>query len=467
MSEELREACGVFGIVRRSDSARRTAQALFALQHRGQESAGIAVLNDGNIHLERGMGLVSEVFTDDRMRTLVGDAAIGHVRYSTTGGSRPENAQPLFFRSRRGPIALGHNGNLVDAVAARRDLELQGAIFQTTTDTEVIAHLMARSDSPDNASALSEALQRLHGGYALTLLGRDGILGARDPFGIRPLVLGELDGVPCLASESCALTAIGAAYVRDVAPGEILRLTHEGEIEVITPGNPARERLCAFELIYFARPDSLVDGESIYLTRRRLGHELAREAPSPADVVIGVPDSSLPAAEGYATELGLPQELGLVKNRYIGRTFINPGQSDRTSGVKRKLTVVPEVVRGRRVALVDDSLVRGTTTRYLTQVLRDAGASEVHVRIASPRYLHPCHYGIDTSNRDELIAVAHDDEELCRMIGADSLRFLSTEGVRRASHKQDHCLACFSGDYPVPVDLDAAKDDLEHEGVPR
>lgn len=466
MSPELREACGVFGIVGTEDAARLAAQALFALQHRGQESAGIAVLRDGAILLEKGMGLVGEVFTEQLLERLPGRSAIGHVRYSTTGASRPENAQPLFFRSRRGPLALGHNGNLVDAVAARRQLEESGAIFQTTTDTEVIAHLMARSDKEDNPAALTAALSELHGGYALTVLAREGIIGARDPFGIRPLVLGELAGMPCLASETCALTAIGAQYVRDVHPGEILLLSHDGQVRVITRGNPARERLCAFELIYFARPDSHVDGESIYLTRRRLGHELAREAPAPADVVIGVPDSSLPAAEGYAAELGLPQELGLVKNRYVGRTFINPGVADRASGVQRKLTVVPEVVRGRRVALVDDSLVRGTTTRHLTHLLREAGASEVHVRIASPRYLHPCHYGIDTSSRDELIAAARTVAELSGLIGADSLCFLSSEGVRRASRKGDHCLACFTGDYPVPVPDDARKDALE-EGIPR
>ncbi len=451
MTDELREACGVFGIVGRPDAAALTAEALFALQHRGQESAGIAVLDEGAIRLHKGMGLVHEVFQVEDVTRLPGTSAIGHVRYSTTGASRPENAQPLYVRAHLGPFALAHNGNLVDALAARDRLEREGAIFQTTTDTEVVAHLMARSRSGSLEEAFQDALSQLSGGYAFAVLTPNGVLGARDPFGIRPLVLGELHGMPCLASETCALTAVGADYLREVEPGEVVQLDVHGGIQVLTPGDPSREKLCAFELIYFARPDSRSAGESIYQARRRLGQQLAREAPAPADVVLGVPDSSLPAAEGYAAELLLPQELGLVKNRYVGRTFINPGQHSRESGVQRKLTVVAEVVRGRRVALIDDSLVRGTTMRHLTRLLRDAGAIEVHVRIASPRYLHPCHYGIDTSNRDELIAVAAGEDHLRQLIGADSLKFLSAQGVLRATGRPDHCLACFTGEYPVPV----------------
>ncbi len=451
MTDELREACGVFGIVGRRDAAALTAEALFSLQHRGQESAGIAVLDDDGIHLHKGMGLVHEVFGADDILQLKGYSAIGHVRYSTTGASRPENAQPLYVRSHLGPFALGHNGNLVDAQAARDRLERQGAIFQTTTDTEVVAHLMARSQGGSLEAAFQDALTQLSGGYAFTLLTPNGVLGARDPFGIRPLVLGRLQGMPCLASETCALTAIGADFVREVEPGEVVQLDLMGDVHVLRPGDPAHEKLCAFELIYFARPDSRYGGESIYQARRRLGQQLAREAPAPADVVLGVPDSSLPAAEGYAAELGLRQELGLVKNRYVARTFIHPAQQSRESGVQRKLTVVAEVVRGRRVALIDDSLVRGTTMRHLTRLLREAGATEVHVRIASPRYLHPCHYGIDTSNRDELIAVAAGENALRGLIGADSLRFLSAQGVLRATGRPDHCLACFTGEYPVPV----------------
>ncbi len=451
MTGELREACGVFGIVGRPDAAALAAEALFALQHRGQESAGIAVFADGGIQMRKGMGLVHEVFQADDIARLKGLTAIGHVRYSTTGASRPENAQPLYVRAHLGVFALAHNGNLVDALAARDRLERQGAIFQTTTDTEVVAHLMARSQAGSLEEAFQDALGRLSGGYAFAVLTPDGVLGARDPYGIRPLVLGQLDGMPCIASETCALTAVGADFVREVGPGEVVRLDAQAGVTVLTPGEPRREKLCAFELIYFARPDSRFGGESVYQARRRLGQQLAREAPAPADVVLGVPDSSLPAAEGYATELGLPQELGLVKNRYVGRTFIHPAQRSRESGVQRKLTVVAEVVRGRRVALIDDSLVRGTTMRHLTRLLREAGATEVHVRIASPRYLHPCHYGIDTSNRDELIAVAAQEDELRALIGADSLKFLSAQGVLRGTGRPDHCLACFTGDYPVPV----------------
>ncbi len=463
MSGELREACGVFGIVGTPSAPRLAAEALFALQHRGQESAGIAALDAGQILLEKGMGLVQEVFTEERLARLSGEAAIGHVRYSTTGGSRPENAQPLYFRARLGPFALAHNGNLVDAMRERKALESEGAIFQTTTDTEVVAHVMAHSSAQTLQGSLQDALSRLHGGYALVVLFRGGVLGARDPFGIRPLVLGRIGTMPCLASETCALTAVGAVYERDVRPGEILWLTAEGDLVEVAEGEMEREKLCAFELIYFSRPDSLARGESIYAARYRLGRQLGREAPAPADLVLGVPDSSLPAAEGYAAELGLPQELGLVKNRYVGRTFIRPGRDGRTAGVQRKLSVVPEVVRGRSVALIDDSLVRGTTMRHLTQILREAGATAVHVRIASPRYLHPCHYGIDTSNRDELIAADLDPEVLRHRIGADSLQFLSAAGVLRATGHRDHCLACFTGEYPVPVPLDLRKDSAEEE----
>ncbi|MDA8344150.1 MAG: amidophosphoribosyltransferase [Thermaerobacter sp.] len=463
MSGELKEACGVFGIVGTPGAPHLAAEALFALQHRGQESAGIAAISNGQLLLEKGMGLVHEVFTEERLARLQGEMVIGHVRYSTTGASRPENAQPLYFRARLGPFALAHNGNLVDAMQERKALEAQGAIFQTTTDTEVVAHVMAHSSAQTLPQSLLDALGRLHGGYAIVVLFRGGVLGARDPYGIRPLVLGRLRGKPCLASETCALTAVGAVYERDVRPGEILWLTPQGDVMEIAAGDAKREKLCAFELIYFARPDSQVRGESIYGARYRLGQQLAKEAPAAADLVLGVPDSSLPAAEGYAAELGIPQELGLVKNRYVGRTFIRPGRDGRTAGVQRKLSVVPEVVRGRAVALIDDSLVRGTTMRHLTQILREAGATAVHVRIASPRYLHPCHYGIDTSNRDELIANESDPKILLQRIGADSLQFLSAEGVLRATGHQDHCLACFTGDYPVPVPLDLRKDSAEEE----
>lgn len=447
-----REACGVFGVMGVPEAAAVTVRALFALQHRGQESAGVAVARDGVLKRRVGMGLVADVFPGPLDDSLAGDTAIGHVRYSTTGESRVENAQPLLLRGWRGEVALAHNGNLVNAVTLRRHLETTGSIFQTTTDTEVLAHLFMRSEASTSEEALVDALRQVQGGYAFLVLTGDTLFAVRDPAGIRPLVLGELLGRYVVASESCALDAVGARLLRDVAPGELLVIRDRGrQLESRFPLPRATPAPCVFEYIYFARPDSELEGQNVHQVRRRLGRELARESPAPADLVIGVPDSSVSAAAGYAEALGLPYEMGLVKNRYVGRTFIQPTQALRQEAVRLKLNAIPRVVGGKRVVLVDDSIVRGTTSRHLVQLLRDAGAKEVHLRIASPPYRHPCHYGIDTSAAGQLLARGRDVEDMRAYLGADSLAFLSPEGVARAVGTPHQCMACFTGRYPVPL----------------
>ncbi|HEX6988634.1 MAG TPA: amidophosphoribosyltransferase [Bacillota bacterium] len=453
---ELREECGVFAVVGHPDAVRLTYYGLYALQHRGQESAGIAVARPGGeIHHHRAMGLVSEVFDDETLQRLAGLApgpslALGHVRYSTTGASRLENAQPLVMRCRGDQLALAHNGNLVDAAAWRRRLEAEGAIFQTTTDTEIIAHLAARR-AGTWAEALAGAVAQVHGGYALGALTPGGLFAARDPHGIRPLMLGRLDDAHVLASETCAFDTVGATPLREVEPGEWLWIDQQG-LRSGRLAEPRRQAFCVFEFIYFARPDSVFRGRPVHEVRKRLGRLLAREAPVDADVVIGVPDSSLPAAAGYGEASGIPVELGLIKNRYVGRTFIRPGAASRAEAVRIKLNPIRGVVAGRRVILVDDSLVRGTTSRRLVQALRDAGALEVHLRITSPPYRFSCHYGVDTADRSQLIASQHDTEEIRRMVGADSLHFLSSEAMLAATglEADSFCLGCFSGRYPVP-----------------
>jgi len=453
----LREECGVFGIWGHPQAVHLTHVALFALQHRGQESAGLASVRDGQLRLHKGMGLVSEVFTEGVLRDMAGQAAIGHVRYSTFGSSDPVNAQPLVIRYHRGMLALAHNGNLVNAPQLRDELEAQGSIFQTTLDTEVIAHLIARRPSRELTEAVAGSLAEVKGGYALLFLSPGAMIGARDPNGIRPLSLGKLDGAWCLASESCAFDAVGAEFVRDVEPGEMVVITPGGMVSqrIAPPGRPA---LCVFEYIYFARPDSDLEGLNVHSVRKQLGRVLARVAPVPADLVTGVPDSSVSAATGYAEEAGIPYEMGLVKNRYIGRTFIEPRQEGRALAVRLKLNPLRRVVEGKRVILVDDSIVRGTTSRYIVGLLREAGAREVHLRISSPPYRFPCYYGIDTSAHGELVAADRDVEEIRSLVGADSLAYLPVEGLAEALGRplDRYCLACFTGEYvvPVPVALD-------------
>ncbi len=454
MSDELREECGVFGIWGDMESALKAYWGTFSLQHRGQESAGIAVLDRDEITVHKGMGLMTEALRVETEVLRPGHAALGHVRYSTSGESSLVNAQPLLMRTRFGSLALAHNGNLVNAAELREELAQSGSIFQGTSDSEVLAHLLAKSTEEHLFEALLASLPKLKGGFAFAVLSREGLFAARDPHGIRPLVLGcTPDGGSVIASETCALDTTRADWLRDVAPGELAAINDQGMAfqPFISQNDQPRRALCSFETIYFARPDSQIDGQSTHLSRRQLGRRLAAEAPVEADVVIGVPDSSLPAAMGYAEEAGLPFDFGLVKHRYIARTFIAPNQSARESSVQQKLSAVREVVAGKRVVLVDDSLVRGTTSRRLVLLLRQAGAQEVHMRIASPPYREPCHYGIDTSRAGELAARSMSLNELRISVGADSLAYLSLQGLEAGLGPQGWCMACFGAGYPVSL----------------
>jgi amidophosphoribosyltransferase len=451
--------CGIFAVWGHPAPVRLTYYALFALQHRGQEAAGIAALSGRELEVRRGQGLVVEALRAADLEALeaIGPvAAIGHVRYSTTGGSAPANAQPLLMHYRGGSVAIAHNGNLTNAGLLKAECEAQGSIFQTSTDTEIIAHLMARSGEADMGRALLRALERVEGAWSLAVATRDRIWLCRDPFGIRPLVLGRLGEAWVAASETCALDAVGATAVRAVEPGEVVELDGAGPrtLRHLAGRDP---HLCLFEFIYLARPDSELEGRNVHLVRKEMGRRLARQAPVRADVVVGVPDSGVSAAVGFAEEAGLPLELGLIKNRYVGRTFIQPAQDLREVGVRMKLNAVPAVVAGRRVVLVEDSIVRGTTARYLVGLVRRAGAAEVHLRVASPPFLYPCYYGIDIPTREELLAPGRTVEDMARLLGADSLAFLDLEGARAAAGGGGFCVACFTGRYPVePRDAAAA-----------
>ena len=446
------DECGVFGVCDSEDAANLAYLGLYALQHRGQESAGIASLDEGRIRVEREMGYVADVFDEARLSRLPGRTAIGHVRYSTAGASLLENAQPIVFATGRGPLALAHNGNLVNAREIRTVLESKGALFTTTSDSEVILHLVARSQSPTLSGAIAEALLEVRGAYSIVILSREGIFAARDPNGIRPLSLGMREGSPVVASETCAFDLIGAKFERDVEAGEIVKLSREGftshrfAFPLSTP--------CVFEHVYFARPDSMVFGRSVAASRQGFGRRLAREHPAQADVVVAVPDSGMYPALGYAEESKIPFALGLVRNHYVGRTFIEPKQSIRHFGVKVKLNPVREVVEGKRIVLVDDSIVRGTTSRKIVRMLREAGAREVHVRVASPPTMNSCHYGIDTPTKDELIAANQSVAGIREFIEADSLGYLSVEGMLEAFGRpmQATCTACFTGVYPVEIE---------------
>lgn len=452
LEDKFQDECGVFGIYAPGqDVARLTYYGLYALQHRGQESAGIAVGNGHCISVKKRMGLVSEIFPNpEYLECMQGDAAIGHVRYSTSGGSSLANAQPLLIKYRMGSLAVAHNGNLVNGKSLRRELEEKGSIFQTTTDSELIAHLIARDDSNETEEAIANATPLLKGAYAFVLLTENSLIGLRDPNGIRPLSLGRVQGGYVLASETCAFDTIGAEFIREIQPGEMIVIDSHG-MRSRTPVAGKRKALCVFEYIYFARPDSNLEGQNVHLVRKELGRKLAREHPVEADIVTGVPDSSIAAATGFAEEVGLPYEMGLIKNRYIGRTFIQPTQNLRDLGVKLKLNPVKKIVEGKRVVLVDDSIVRGTTSLQIVQMLKNAGAKEVHVRISSPPVMGCCYYGIDTSASEELIACTMKTSEICKTIGADSLGYLSFEGMLSAVglKASEVCLACFDKKYPV------------------
>ena len=447
------DECGVFGVSDSEDAANLAYLGLYALQHRGQESAGIASLHEGKIHVEREMGYVADVFDESRLSRLPGKTAIGHVRYSTAGASLLINAQPIVFATGRGPLALGHNGNLVNAREIRSSLEASGALFTTTSDSEVILHLIARSKAPTLAGAIAEALLEVRGAYSIVILSQEGIFAARDPNGVRPLSLGVREGSPVVASETCAFDLIGARYERDVEPGEIVKLALDGAVTSHRFAFPISTP-CVFEHVYYARPDSMVFGRSVAASRQGFGRRLAREHPASADVVVPVPDSGMYAALGYAEESGIPFALGLVRNHYVGRTFIEPKQAIRHFGVKVKLNPVREIVEGKRVVLVDDSIVRGTTSRKIVRMLREAGAREVHVRVSSPPTMNTCHYGIDTPTRGELIAANQSVEEIRRFIEANSLGYLSVEGMLAAFGRpqQATCTACFTGIYPVEIE---------------
>jgi amidophosphoribosyltransferase len=451
--DRFHDQCGLFGVFGHPEAAHLAYMGLYALQHRGQESAGITVGDGRRLRLEKGMGLVNDVFTAERLDALPGDRAIGHVRYSTSGDTVATNAQPYLIECHRGPIAIGHNGNLVNAAILRQELEAAGSIFQSTSDTEVILHLYARSHRERLEDAIASSLYKVMGAFSLLFLTPEALVAARDPWGFRPLVLGKLNGATIVASETCALDLIDAQYLRDVEPGEVLVVDAEG-LRSFKPFPPEPTAHCVFEHVYFARPDSLVFGRTVLESRLRLGRELAREAPAPADVVVPIPDSGMGAALGFAQASGLPFEWGLIRNHYVGRTFIQPRQGQRSVGVKIKLNPVRQVIEGRRVVLVDDSIVRGTTSRKIVRMIREAGAREVHMRISSPPTTGPCYYGIDTPLKSELIASSHSVEEIRRFVEADSLAYLSHDGLLRAVADEAggrHCTACFSGRYPVAV----------------
>ena len=456
--DRLREECGVFGIYGHPDAAAITALGLHALQHRGQEAAGIVTYDGRRFNSERRMGMVGDNFTKaSTIQRLAGDRAIGHVRYSTTGETILRNVQPLFAELDSGGFALAHNGNLTNALTIRRDLIRSGAIYQSTSDTEVVLHLVARSRKHAIVERFIEALRQIEGAYAFVALTNKKLIGARDPLGIRPLVIGQLGDRYILASETCALDIIGAHFVRDVENGEVVVISDEG-IESIRPFPKQPARPCIFEYIYFARPDSIVHGRSVYNVRKAMGAELAHEMPTDADVVVPVPDSGVPAALGYARAANIPYELGIIRNHYVGRTFIEPTQTVRELGVRRKHSANRAVVEGKRIVLIEDSIVRGTTSVKIVQMMRDAGATEVHFRISSPPITHPDYYGIDTPVREKLLAANHNLEEMRELIGADSLAFLSVDGIYRAMGAgprnpvrpqfTDHC---FTGDYPTSL----------------
>jgi amidophosphoribosyltransferase len=472
MFDKFREECGVFGVLHHRDAANLVYLGLYALQHRGQESAGIASIADSapspeapvkpQIHVEKEMGYVADIFTHERLSRLPGTMAIGHVRYSTAGGSMLCNAQPLVAATSKGPIALAHNGNLVNGPELRAELERDGAIFGSMSDTEAIVHLIARSRLKNVEAAFVDALSQIQGAYSIAAMAPGKLFAARDPYGFRPLVIGRIGDALCISSETCAFDLIGAEVVREVRAGEIVVIESAGvddpaRIRTIHYRESTREARCIFEHVYFARPDSAVFGENVAVVRKRFGAQLAREHPVDADVVVPVPDSGVFAALGYAQESGIPYEFGLVRNHYVGRTFIEPKQSIRHFGVKVKLNPVREIVAGKRVVLIDDSIVRGTTSKKIVKMLKDAGATEVHMRISSPPTTGPCYYGIDTPKRRDLIASSKSVEEIREYIEADSLGYLSIggllDGVRGTAGDPDalYCTACFTGNYPVTL----------------
>ena len=466
----LREECGVFGVFspQTADVASTAYYGLFALQHRGQESCGIVVNDDGIFQSYKDTGLVNDVFTPQILTELgEGNMAVGHVRYGTTGGNDRSNAQPIVVNHIKGRMALAHNGNIVNCEQLRRELELEGSIFSTTSDTEVISYIITkeRLKAPSIEQAVNQAMRRVKGAYSLVILSPSKLIAVRDAHGFRPLCYGKTaDGRYVVASESCALDAVSAQFVRDIRPGEILVFDQDGVRSITDHCGKTDGSLCVFEYIYFARPDSVIDGCSVHNARMRAGAFLALEHPVQADVVIGVPDSGLDAAVGYAKQAGIPYEIGFIKNKYIGRTFIQPGQKSREDKVKIKLNPIADVVRGKRVVMIDDSIVRGTTSARIVKLLREEGAKEIHMRVSAPPFLNPCYYGTDIDSRENLIAAKHTVDEIAQIIGVDSLGYLSVESVKQIAkglHGAGYCTACFNGDYPTEIPETTSKNRFE------
>ena len=466
----LREECGVFGVFspQTSDVASTAYYGLFALQHRGQESCGIVVNDDGIFQSYKDTGLVNDVFTPQILAKLgEGNMAVGHVRYGTTGGNDRSNAQPIVVNHIKGRMALAHNGNIVNCEQLRRELELEGSIFSTTSDTEVISYIITkeRLKAPSIEQAVNQAMRRVKGAYSLVIMSPSKLIAVRDAHGFRPLCYGKTaDGRYVVASESCALDAVSAKFIRDIRPGEIVVFDQDGARSITDHCGEADGSLCVFEYIYFARPDSVIDGCSVHNARMRAGAFLALEHPVQADVVIGVPDSGLDAAVGYAKQAGIPYEIGFIKNKYIGRTFIQPGQKSREDKVKIKLNPIADVVRGKRIVMIDDSIVRGTTSARIVKLLREEGAKEIHMRVSAPPFLNPCYYGTDIDSRENLIAASHSVEEIAKIIGVDSLGYLSVESVKQIAkglHGAGYCTACFNGDYPTEIPETTSKNRFE------
>ena len=452
MLDKLHEECGVVGVYGHPEAANLVYLGLYALQHRGQESAGIVASTHSQMHLELGMGLVADIFDPGRLLKLPGPLAIGHNRYSTAGKSELVNAQPCMINYAAGSLALAHNGNLVNAKTIRKELGSKGAIFQSTNDSEVIVHLMAQAKSENFVDRAAEALRQVSGAYSLVLMTENELLAARDPHGFRPLCLGKLDGAYIIASETCVMDLIEAEFIREVEPGELI-LINENGLQSFFPFKKVESKYCVFEHIYFARPDSFLFGEHVYAARKEMGRALAQVSPADADLIVPVPDSGVVSAMGFAEESGIPFEMGLIRNHYVGRTFIEPQSQIRNFGVKLKLNAVKNLISGKRLAIIDDSIVRGTTSRKIVKMLLEAGAKEVHLRISSPPILHSCFYGIDTPHKEELIAHTHSLEETRKYLGADSLQYLSIKKMLEVlqNGKNKFCSACFDGNYPVPI----------------
>lgn len=448
---ELHEECGIFGVYHVESAAEVTYYGLHSLQHRGQEGCGIVTVDHQNFNKIRGLGLVTEVFNDSNIMMLKGNMAIGHVRYSTAGGGGIENVQPFFFHHHTGNFSLAHNGNIVNSNELKKYLEDRGSIFQSTSDSEILAHLIKKDSNEQlRIHFILESLQMLEGGFAFVIMTGTKLYAARDKYGLRPLSIGKLNGGYVVSSETCAFEVVNAKFIRDVEPGEVVMIDEDG-IHSYDYSKYKRHHMCAMEYIYFARPDSDIEGRNVHSFRKESGKLLYKENKTDADIVIGVPDSSLSAAIGYSEASGIPYEMGLIKNKYVGRTFIQPSQSVREKGVRMKLSAVSSIVKNKRILLIDDSLVRGTTCRRIVSLLKEVGAKEVHVRIASPQITNPCFYGVDTSTYEELLSAFNSVEEVRKIIGADSLAFLSKEALYQAAKRNDLCVACFTGDYPTAL----------------